>query len=528
MSTHEPRRPIWRILLALAPALAAAPAGGAAELRIGMAVSPTTLDPHFHADAANFALQRHLFEALLQWSHDGRLLPMLARQWTPLAGGAGWELRMDPAARFADGTPVRAEDAAASLHRAMTIPDSPGRYTPFLVGLRRVEVAAPDVLRLYTDGPAPLLPNGLTTILVVPARIAATAAPAAFNAGGAVLGSGPFRLRAYRRGEGALLERDEGWWQAARRPAPEWKRVSLRVLPQDSARLGALLAGELDLIENLPPRDAQGVAGTQGLRLVRQPGTRVMYVALNQRPELHPGEANPLADPRVRRALSLALDRAALAAQVMDGEAAPTAQIMPPGRDSAHPALRPVPADRAGARRLLEEAGWGRGLRLGLSGTTDRFTNDEQLLQALAQMWRQAGIEVSVEASPAISFFPRYGAGRFSMALFGWLTGPGEPNSFLTALLASRDPARGRGALNGTGYGNPRLDALIDTALATPEAGPRNALWRQAARLALDEDVALLPLFHQASTWAMRAGITYDARVDSLTLALDAHQAAAP
>ncbi|EFH09231.1 ABC transporter substrate-binding protein, partial [Teichococcus cervicalis] len=206
MIDRPARRPALLPLAALL-ALALARPGGAAELRLGLAAPPTTADPHFHADAANFALHRHVYEALLQWTPDGRLRPMLAQGWAPLPGGDGWEIRLDPAARFADGAPVTAEDVAASLHRAATIPNSPGRYTPFLLGLDRVEVAGPGRLLLRTHGPGPLLPNGLTTLLVVPQRIAATAGPAAFNSGAAALGSGPFRLRQYRQGEGAALER---------------------------------------------------------------------------------------------------------------------------------------------------------------------------------------------------------------------------------------------------------------------------------------------------------------------------------
>lgn len=511
--------------LVLSPARAATTDG--AELRIGLAAPPTTLDPHFHADAANFGLQRHIFEALLQWDHDGQLQPLLARGWVPLASGHGWELMIDPAARFADGSPVTAEDAAASLHRAMTIPNSPSRYTPFLAGLQRVEVVGPEVLRLHTDKPAPLLPSGLTTILIIPARIAETASPADFNAGTAVVGSGPFRLRTYRQGEIAMLERNPNWWRAPDVPVPAWERVSLRIMTQDSARVAALLSGELDLIENVPPRDAPRLTGTPGLRLVRRPGTRVMFVTLNQEAVNQGAKAgHPLADQRVRRALSLALDREALVSQVMDGQAVAAGQLLPLDHVASIPGLLPAAADRAAARRLLREAGWGEGFSLPLMSTNNRFANDDQLVQALAQMWRQVGIEVEVEALPVAAFFPRYVSGQFTAALFGWPTGVGEPSGLFTTLLATRDRAGGRGAVNATGYGNPRLDSLIEAALVTPEATPRHALWRQAAQLAVVEDAALLPLFHQSSLWAMREGVSYDARADSLTMAADAHQAA--
>ena len=525
MAPSLTRRPLGAAALGMA--LTARPAWASSqELRIGLAVTPTSMDPHFHANAANFGLHMHVFEALLQWGGDGRLAPMLARGWAPLPEGDGWLVELDPEACFADGAPVTARDAAASLDRAMTIPNSPGRFTVFLQNLRRAEAAGPRLLRLITEGPAPLLPNGLTTIMIMPARLTG-ATTAAFNVGDAVLGSGPFRLRRYRRAEDAELERNPGWWQAARQPRLDWDQLRIRFMPQDSARVAALLTGELDVIENLPPPDAPRLARTPGLRLVRQPGTRLMFLALNLD---DPATADALRDRRVRQALSLALDRDALASQVMDGEAIPAAQIMPAGRPATHPGMRPGPADRAEAGRLLAEAGWdeaaGRPLRLRLLGTSDRFPLDERLLQAVAQMWRRVGVIADVEALPFAGFTPRYNAAQFGAALWGWLIGAGEPNAPLTVLLSTRDAARGRGALNVTGYANPRFDALVDAALLTIDPARRHALWQAATQLALGEDLALLPLLHLPSIWAMRGDLDYAPRADGLTLASRVHQAA--
>jgi peptide/nickel transport system substrate-binding protein len=525
MAISGTRRSVVLALMALVACLAAPRGPGAVELRIGLAVGPTTMDPHFHADAANFAVHRHVFEALLQWSPDGRLLPMLARAWAPLPDGDGWALHIDPAAHFADGTPVTAMDAAASLRRAMTIPNSPGRYTPFLSGLRHAEAVAPDLLHLRGDGPLPLLPNGLTTIMIVPESIAGRAVPGDFAIGRDGHGSGPFLLGRWRPSEATSLRRNPAWWQAGRRAGSPWESVTLRVMPPDSTRVAALLAGDVDLIEGVPPRDLARIAATPRLRVARQDGTRVMYLALNQGATREDGQ-RPLADPRIRRALSLAIDRVALAAQVMDGTAQPAARLVPPGRPGGDAEAVPLPADRTEARRLLREARGEGALTLTLTGTTNRFPQDETLLQALAQMWRQAGIAVEVEALPAAVFLPRYVGGRYDVALFGWLTGPGEPNAVFGAVLGSRDAALGRGALNATGYGNPRVDALIAAGLSNRDPAGRHEAWRDAAQIALGDDAALVPLLHLASLWAMRAGIAYTPRMDGLTLAQGAVQAA--
>jgi peptide/nickel transport system substrate-binding protein len=497
----------------------------ARDLAVGLAAPPTSFDPHYHAHAPSFALHRHVFEGLVARNPDLTLAPGLAREWAPLADGTGWEFRLDPAARFQDGAPVTAADVAASLARLSTIPNSPGRWTPFVTEVAAAEVVDPRTLRLRTHGPGPLVPANLFSVLVVPERAAREATTADLNAGRAAVGSGPYQLREYAPGERVVLERDPGWWGGTPEP---WTRVTFRVISNAAARVAALRAGDVTLIEAVQPRDAAALGRDPSLAVARATSVRLVYVALDQgrdaSPELADAEGrplarNPLKDVRVRRALSLAIDRDGIVRQVMEGQAAAAGQLLPAGLTGTDPDLRPDPFDPARARALLAEAGWGGGFRLALAGPNDRFVNDEQVLQAVAQMWERVGVRTRVEAMPSAVYFGRFAAGAFSAALNSWGHGGGEPNTYLAALLATADRARGRGTANPTGYSNPRLDAAIDRALATAGREARAVAWREATRLALAEDAALLPLHHQVNVWAMRRGLAYAPRMDELTLA---------
>ncbi|WP_203072079.1 ABC transporter substrate-binding protein [Falsiroseomonas ponticola] len=522
------RRALVRGALSLPPmalATAAPRANGAGILRIGTATPATTFDPHFHAHAPSHALHRHVFEGLLVRRSDLRLRPGLARAWAPLPSGEGWEFHMDPAARFHDGTPVTAADAAASIRRVATVPASPSRWTPFIAEVERAEAVDPLTLRLHTRGPAPLLPGSLPAILIVPERIALHATTAAFNAGSAAIGSGPFRLRSFAPRDLIELDADPGWWQRDRGviPAPAFARAAFRPVPADPVRLAALLAGDLDLIEALPTADLARLQARRGFAVARAPSMRFVYLALDQGRDESPGLAdlqgralarNPLKDVRVRRALSLAINRGAIVAQVMDGQATPTGQMLPDDLPSAVPNLPPDRFDPLAARRLLEEAGWAEGFRLRLATSNDRLPNDEKVAQAVAQMWGRIGVRTEVDALPAAVYAGRFTAGAFTAALGSWGTAQGEPNTYFTALLATRDAARGQGSWNASHYANPRLDALVERALATPGDAMRHALWQEATRIALVEDAALLPLYHQVNIWAMRAGLAVEPRRD--------------
>jgi peptide/nickel transport system substrate-binding protein len=507
---------------------AATQASATDELRIGLAAGPTSFDPHYHAHAPSYALHRHVFETLLTREHDGRLIPTLAEDWSPLPTGDGWEFRLDPAARFADGAPVTAADVAASIHRVLTVPASPGRWTPFLADLAHVELVDRLTLRLRTYGPAPLLPNVLPAVLVVPEALARSATTAEFNSGTAAVGSGPYRLRRYIAGTEVVLERSPTWWQRDRLGPEPWSTVTFRVITTSPSRVAALLAGNVDFIEGVPPGDVAALRRRSDIAISRANSLRLVYIALSQgasAPEGlsdHAGRPlarNPLQDVRVRRALSLAIDRAAIVAQVMDGEALPAAQVQPEGFAGFDGDLRPPALDRDGARRLLAEAGWGQGFRIRLSGTNDRLVNDERILQAVAQMWQRVGITTEVEPLPSTVFFPRFNAGALAAGLTSWSGSSGEPNTFFVAVLSGRNATRGRGTANPTGYGNAQVDALVDRALGEVDVGARHAGWREAQRIALSQDAAVIPLHHQVNLWAMRRTLSYDARIDELTYA---------
>ncbi|MGX9961674.1 ABC transporter substrate-binding protein [Roseomonas sp. F4] len=517
-----------RLALGLLAAMALAAPAGTQTLTIGLSGSPTSFDPHFHAHAPSLAQHRQVFEPLVARRADLALEPILARSWTPLPSGDGWDFQIDPEARFQDGTPVTASDAAASLERAATIPNSPGRWTPFLAEVAGVEVVDMRRLRIRTNGPAPLLPGSLPTILIVPERIARSATTADFNAGGAAIGSGPYRLDSLRLGERLTLTRDAGWWQGSRMPAQPWARLDIRVLTQDAARVAALLSGAVEAIEAVPPRDAGLIAADNRFHLARSPSARLVYLAPSQAaaaPGLTDARGavpphNPLRDIRVRHALSLAINRDALVAQVMQGEAVAAGQFLPLGQPAVVPDLLPDLHRPEEAQRLLAEAGWPDGFRLVLTGPNDRLPNDERILQAVAQMWERVGIRTDVQVMPAAAFFPRFVRGEFGLGLNSWSGTSGEPNTFLVALLGARDPQRGRGTMNPTGYANPRLDALIDRAMATADAPARHATWAEATRLAFVEDRAILPLLHLVNIWGMRRGLDYEARADELTMAM--------
>jgi peptide/nickel transport system substrate-binding protein len=183
------------------------------------------------------------------------------------------------------------------------------------------------------------------------------------------------------------------------------------------------------------------------------------------------------------------------------------------------PRLQPETVDVAGARKLLAEAGYPEGFGLTVFGPNDRYINDEQVVQAIAQMLTRGGIAAKVQVSPMSTYVSRAAKKELGFGLLGFGVGGGEPSGALRGLLGTPDKDKGMGAINWSGYSSPEFDGLLAQALRTVDAKKREALLQDATEVALKKDVAIIPLYHQVATWAARKGLQFTPRVDEFTLA---------
>jgi peptide/nickel transport system substrate-binding protein len=228
------------------------------------------------------------------------------------------------------------------------------------------------------------------------------------------------------------------------------------------------------------------------------------------------GGRNPLADARVREAISVAIDRRAIAERLMDGLAVPADQYVTEGLPG-HLADPPKFAfDPARARKLLAEAGYPDGFGLTISATNDRYINDGKVVQALGQFLSRVGIRTKVDAMPATVFFPRRAKREFSLGMGGWGYGPLSTISVLRTWVVTPDLARGIGGSNYGGYHSEAFDAAFLPTLTDLDDASRDQRLQAASRIAL-ADYAIIPLYWETSVWAFKDRYTYVGRSNQVT-----------
>ncbi len=517
--------------LAAVSVLALGATARAQTLTMGVGAPVTSLDPHFHQLSPNNAVADTIFDKLVETDAQARNIPGLATEWRAVEPTV-WEFKLRPNVKFHNGSAFTAEDVVFTIQRLPNVPNSPASFAAYARPIVRMEVVDPLTIRFHTASPYPVMPLDMTNVRILDAETHRNATTEDFNSGRAAIGTGPYRVVSHRNGDRIEFERNPDYWG----PAPAFARVNYRMVTNDAARTAALLAGDLDFIDQVPTTDLARLRQDQRITLSETVGLRLVFLGLDHQRAAEenspfvtdndgrPLGRNPLKDVRVRRALSMAIDRGAIAERIMEGAATPAGQFLPPGTFSHVADVKPTAFDPDGARRLLAEAGYPNGFRIQLNSPNDRYINDARIAQAVGQMWTRIGVRTAVEAQTWSVFVNRAARGEYSAHLIGWGSNP-DGSHPLRNILATVTREKGWGASNRGRYSNPEVDSLLDQALVELDEKRREELLIRAQRIAA-EDVAVIPLHIQTNIWAMKRGLVHSARADELTRAQDVRPAA--
>ena len=506
-------------LLALAIGCAMSIPALAQEFKLGMSSPPTSMDPHFYNLVPNLNVSDHIFETLVTFDPDMKVVPALAESWK-LVNDTTWEFKLRKGVKFHDGSEFTADDVAWSIDRPATIVNSPGKFDTYTKAIITKTIVDPHTIRFTTKEAYPLMLQDLALVYMVSKKATQGVASDEFASGKGMVGTGPYKFVKFQRDDRVELARNDDYW--GKKPA--WSKVTLRFIPNDATRTAALLAGDVQAIENVPTPDLTRIRGDAKLSMFSKVSNRLIYLyadtARSKSPlvtdkEGKPLDKNPLQDIRVRKALSMAINREAIKERVMEGLSVPAANLVPINLFGFNPQLHDK-YDAEGAKKLLAEAGYPNGFGLTIDTPNNRYINDERIVQTVAQMWSRIGVNTKVEGMPMAVYASRGAKGEYSMGLLGWAAQTGEASSPLRALMACQDPSKGFGGFNWLKYCNPKLDQALVKALGSINDADRLKSLQEAAAIGLG-DYALIPIHHQVTTWAAKKGVSFVPRTDERT-----------
>ena len=487
----------------------------AETLKWARAGDALTLDPHAQNEGPTHTIRHQMYEPLIIRDTTGAFEPALATEWAPKTDDPNvWVFKLRQGVKFHDGADFNAEDVVFSFERAK----QPNSDMKELIG-SITEVRAVDdyTIEMVTNGANPILPSNLTNLFIMDKDW--TEANDTVNVqdfeGGEITyattnanGTGPYILQSREPDVKTVMVRNDNYWGIDQFPM-EVTQIDYTPIQNAATRVAAMLSGEVNFLQDMPVQDLERVNSADGLVVKQTPQNRVIFFGMNQGADDLEADnvdgKNPLADVRVRKAMSMAINRDAIRQVVMRGQSEPAGMISPPFVNGWTAEMdAESTTDIEGAKALMAEAGYGDGFSIRLDCPNDRYINDEAICQAAVGMLGQIGITVNLEAIPKAQHFPKITDGKTDFYMLGWGVPTYDSEYIFNFLVHGRESDIG--TWNGTGFDNDELDAKIKSLASNTDLEARNAdiadIWR-----VVQDEVLYIPIHHQVLNWGMAEGV---------------------
>ncbi len=452
----------WLLLrlcvLAAAAGLLVQPAASV-EITIALGAEPTTLDPQLADDGSERAINDNIYETLLARTPKGDLVPGLVEAMPVQSAPDAWRFKLRPGIKFSDGEPLNADAVVYSIRRIIDPKYNSQQisYYSAIVDAKKVDDLTVDVT---TKGPDPILSARMYWMKIVP-PVASMKPDFIANP----VGTGPYKLLSWTRGSSIKLIKNDAYWGSA----PSIDSVNYRFIGESATRLAGLMAGELDLITNLLPEFTE-----------RAPKAKVV-VGLEQPVMVLSALSGVTQDKRVRQALNYAVDKEGVATGLFGNYASISqGQLLAPSYFGFDPQTKAYPYDPDKAKALIKEAG-AQGKTITVVGTAGRWLKDREIVEAVAQMWSDAGLKVDVKIFEFTEYLKRlFDRNSRPDAIF-------VSNS--NELMDADRPLSAYYSLSGPASSNAdaEMKADIDAARAQTDPAKRSALYHKVVRHAREE-----------------------------------------
>jgi len=493
----------------------AAPVAGAQTIVVALTGAPTTLDPADHRSRQSETVIRNLFDGLVTRDTTNGVHLELAES-AELIDPQTWEFTLRQGVKFHDGSEMTADDVVFTFNRIIqeNMIEYPEPHTSprkgLIAPLASVEKVDDYTVRFHLSAPWPPAMQ-----LFVHQQIVPQAYLEAVGTQGFVekpVGAGPFKFVEGQLDDQIVMERFDEYWGGAPTLPPSGpacvSRAVFRVIPEASTRVAALLAGEVHIIQGVPPELITTLEAADGVVVKTAAGTQPKWVEMNV-------NQAPFDNKIVRQALNHLIDKDLLVEALYGGRAAVLPGALSPYNNFADDSLTPYAYDPETALTMLAEAGIadsdGDG-RLEWNGAPWSFVVDSldehrTLAEAVVAQLQSAGIDASLRLWEYSVVKPLLDAGERTAYLDDWGDSAFDPVGHMEAKWHGVEAGSPYGRGNFSGYNNPRVNELIKAGETETDEAQRRAIYNEAQAILYDEAPAIFLILPE-EVEASRANVT--------------------
>lgn len=444
----------------------------AADIRVGFGLDALTLDPGNHRSRETETILRNMYDGLLTRDSKMKVVPELVSSWKQI-DPTNYEFKLKQGVKFHSGDEMTAEDVKFTFDRIIKKNMIDGKSSPragLLGPMKEVTVVDKYTVRFTLESPWAILPSMLPFQEVVSKAFVQKVGDAAMAT--QVNGTGPFKLVEWRRGDSITMERFAGYYGGAADIPPvgpaKAERVIFKIIPENSSRVAALLAGDVDIATELPAHMMKQIESSTNAVVMKVRGTRTFFVSLNN-------TKPPFNNPLVRQAANHALDKKLLIARILQGTATPVNGVLSPDAFGFDASLKTYDYSPALAKKLLAQAGFPNGIDV----TLDVEGSFAETAQAIGSLLTKVGIRTKVVVGEGTVLKSKWLTDKNKtgdMWMTSWGNGSLDPEDIFAPTLRTND----RG--NSAGYSSGVVDGLLSAASTETDAAKRADMFVKAQK----------------------------------------------
>ncbi len=449
-----------------AQALAAAKPGEKITATVALpGVQVETLNPYAHSTTQIYPTWKHVIEPLVEWSWSKkRIVPLLAESWSNPDKNT-WLFKLKKGIKFHDGSEFTSADVVHSFTRIQKDVDS--KQASSIAHIDAMEAVDPYTVRLHTKAPDAALLFRLAQRFIT--NKAAYDRLGAAAADKLALGTGPYKLKDWVRGQWFVLEKNPGYNHSDHKPTVD--EIIFRNIPESEVAITSLLNGEVDVISNVPPESASRVTGKARIETTRT--INIMFLGMH-------ASVPQFKNKLVRQAVNYAIDREGLTRGVLKGDAYPMYAPVGPDQYGYSPEIGPkYRYNPAKAKQLLAQAGYPNGFDVDFLVPLGQYNKIKDVAEAIGAMLKAVGIQAKLHTQDQDSGFAAIRDGKVGMYIFG-RGSVIDPSEYLDQYFRT-------GVTKRLGFSNPKVDAALDAEQASFNPAQRVKLLQKAMSLLMDE-----------------------------------------